>query len=56
MAFVQNDLWCYILRRPTEGPRLLPKPDLFGKAKVHLKKKKILFCQSEKLEKSFELI
>lgn len=41
MAFVQDDLWCYILRRTAEGPRFLPEPDLLRKAKVDLRKKKV---------------
>lgn len=41
MAFVQDDLWCYILWRPAEGPCFLPKADLLCKAKVNLRKKKI---------------
>lgn len=49
MTLVQNDLWCYILRRPTEGPRLLAKPDLLGKAKVNLKKYQYFFLQSDNI-------
>lgn len=43
MALVQNDLWRHILWRPTESPRLLPKPNLLGKAKVDLRERFFLF-------------
>lgn len=49
MTLVENDLWCYILRRPTEGPRLLAKPNLLGKAKVNLKEYQYFFLQSDKI-------
>jgi hypothetical protein len=38
VAFVEDDLWSHVLRRPTEGPRPLARLDLLGKAKVHLRR------------------
>lgn len=36
VPLVQDDLWCHVLRSPAESPCLFPKPNLLGKAKVHL--------------------
>lgn len=50
MALVQDDLRRYVLGRPAEGPRFLPKANLLGKTKVHLSEKTVLRSWKENLD------